>query len=402
MMPTASLIKLPVMIEAYRQAEEGKLSLDELLELRKEDQVPGSGILTDHFSPGLRVSLRDAIRLMIRYSDNTATDLVADRIGLASTAQTMAKLGWPETQLHSKVFRRDTSIAPDRSEKYVLVNAAQAAQAGASDVLSAPTAIDAVNANIPQLTSGASGELVETLQRTLNARSSAGLGVDGDFGPATESAVNQFQAQRELPVTGVVDVATWDALRPLVEQDDPVPAPDEINAQQFTRTSALDPQAPPVVSATAWAVMDMASGEIVSGNAGLDLLPNASTTKVMTALLVIESASSNPAALQEVVTFSQRADDTPGSTAAVRVGERVAVHELLFGLLLPSGNDAAVALAEHFGVRVAAEDKATGTDALAAYDRFVAAMNTRATSLGMQRTQIATVRHRRLRLRSSV
>jgi beta-lactamase class A len=45
-MPTASLIKLPIMVEAYRQAEEGKLDLKKQITLRQEDKVPGSGILT--------------------------------------------------------------------------------------------------------------------------------------------------------------------------------------------------------------------------------------------------------------------------------------------------------------------------------------------------------------------
>lgn len=119
-MPTASLIKLPIMLEAYRQAAVGQIALSDMLTLKAEDQVPGSGILTAHFSPGLTLSLRDAIRLMIRYSDNTATNLVIDHIGLPSTAQTMADLGWPETRLHSKVFRRDTTIALERSELYGL------------------------------------------------------------------------------------------------------------------------------------------------------------------------------------------------------------------------------------------------------------------------------------------
>ena len=119
-MPTASLIKLPVMIEAYRQVESGKVNLDQRIELRKEDMVQGSGILTSHFSAGTTLSLRDAIRLMIVYSDNTATNLVVDAIGLPSTTKTMKELGFPETQLNAKVFRGDTSIAPGRSKKYGL------------------------------------------------------------------------------------------------------------------------------------------------------------------------------------------------------------------------------------------------------------------------------------------
>ena len=119
-MPTASLIKLPVMIAAYDAVEKGKLSLDDMIELKKEDQVPGSGVLTSHFSPGTKISLRDAIHLMIVYSDNTATNLVLDKLGLPATNELMAKLDCPETRVNSKVFRRDTSIAPERSKEYGL------------------------------------------------------------------------------------------------------------------------------------------------------------------------------------------------------------------------------------------------------------------------------------------
>jgi beta-lactamase class A len=119
-MPTASLIKFPVRVEAYRQAEAGQVSLDAPVTLRAEDKVPGSGILTDHFSPGATFPLRDAIRQMIMTSDNPATNLVLDRIGIPSTAATMESLGYPETKIHSKVYRRDTSVFPERSVKYGL------------------------------------------------------------------------------------------------------------------------------------------------------------------------------------------------------------------------------------------------------------------------------------------
>ncbi len=78
-MPTASLIKFPVMIEAYRQSGEKKVDLGKTITLKKADKVPGSGILTDHFSDGVTLPLLDAIHLMIVYSDNTATNLVTRR-----------------------------------------------------------------------------------------------------------------------------------------------------------------------------------------------------------------------------------------------------------------------------------------------------------------------------------
>ena len=119
-MPTASLIKFPVMIEVYRQAAAGKVNLDAHLTLKKADKVPGSGVLTAHFSEGTSFPLRDAVRLMIAFSDNTATNLVLDAIGIGSTAATMETMGYPQTKIHSKVFRRDTSVFPERSKQFGL------------------------------------------------------------------------------------------------------------------------------------------------------------------------------------------------------------------------------------------------------------------------------------------
>ena len=119
-MPTASLIKFPVMVEAYQQAKDKKLDLDKTITLKKSDKVPGSGILTDHFSEGTTFPLRDAVHLMIAFSDNTATNLVLEEIGLGSTAAAMERMGYPNTKIHSKVFRRDTSVFPDRSRQFGL------------------------------------------------------------------------------------------------------------------------------------------------------------------------------------------------------------------------------------------------------------------------------------------
>ena len=119
-MPTASLIKFPVMIEAYRQAADKKVDLDSFITLKKEDKVGGSGVLNYHFSDGGTFKLRDAVRLMIAFSDNTATNLVLDAIGIGATAATMEKMGYPNTKIHSKVFHRETSVFPERSKKYGL------------------------------------------------------------------------------------------------------------------------------------------------------------------------------------------------------------------------------------------------------------------------------------------
>lgn len=120
-MPTASLIKFMVMLEVYQQVREGKLKLNDVIVLRKEDMVHGSGILTYHFSDGATFPLRDAVRLMIVFSDNTATNLVLDKIGIASTGQRMAEWGCPNTKIHAKVFKGSTtSIDPERTKKFGL------------------------------------------------------------------------------------------------------------------------------------------------------------------------------------------------------------------------------------------------------------------------------------------
>lgn len=120
-MTTASLIKLPVMVETYWQVAEGKVKLDTTLTLKKDDKVPGSGILTQHFSDGATFPLRDAVRLMIAYSDNTATNMVLDQIGIASTNARMEKLGLKNTKINAKVFKGSTtSVDPERTKKYGL------------------------------------------------------------------------------------------------------------------------------------------------------------------------------------------------------------------------------------------------------------------------------------------
>jgi beta-lactamase class A len=119
-MPTASLIKFPVMVETYRQAEAREVDLGKTLTLTKADKVPGSGVLTYHFSDGATFPLVDAVHLMIAFSDNTATNMVLDQIGLKSTAETMERMGYPNTKIHSKSFRRDTSVFPERSKQFGL------------------------------------------------------------------------------------------------------------------------------------------------------------------------------------------------------------------------------------------------------------------------------------------
>lgn len=150
---------------------------------------------------------------------------------------------------------------------------------------------------------------------------------------------------------------------------------------------------PPIVSARSWAIADAKTGKLLFGHKEEVPLPMASTTKLMTAWLVTRLAKKDPKVLEEEVTFSAFADATGGSSATIRAGERLCVRELLYGLLLPSGNDAANALAEHFGGRFEAPPKemvwpATPRPRPKPKDwyRFVAEMNRVAAALGMKDT----------------
>jgi beta-lactamase class A len=118
---TASLIKLAVMVEAYRQLDAKKVDFAKTLTLTKDDKVPGSGVLTEHFSDGATFPLRDAVRLMTVFSDNTATNMVLDQVGLKAVNEMTKELGLPETRINSKVYKRSTSsVDLARSEKYQL------------------------------------------------------------------------------------------------------------------------------------------------------------------------------------------------------------------------------------------------------------------------------------------
>jgi len=77
---SASVIKIPVMVLAYQLAEQGRLSLDERLTIRKEDIRGGSGIFRYH-DVGLQPTLRDVLMQMVITSDNTATDLAIGKVG---------------------------------------------------------------------------------------------------------------------------------------------------------------------------------------------------------------------------------------------------------------------------------------------------------------------------------
>lgn len=100
-MPTASLIKVPILVALYRAVEEGRFALSDRIQSREDQQVLGSGVLI-HLTPGVDMTVRDAAVLMIIISDNMATNMCIDQVGLDNVNQTMRDLSLEQTTL----FRR--------------------------------------------------------------------------------------------------------------------------------------------------------------------------------------------------------------------------------------------------------------------------------------------------------
>jgi beta-lactamase class A len=113
---TASVIKLSLMLQAFEQVKLGKLKLSAPVLLTRENQVPGSGILT-LMDPGLMLSLKDAITLMMTLSDNTATNMVIDVVGLRATNEMLVRMGLKDTYFYKKVFKKaDGPMPPDQKQ----------------------------------------------------------------------------------------------------------------------------------------------------------------------------------------------------------------------------------------------------------------------------------------------
>lgn len=99
---TASTIKVPIMAETFRQVAEGKIAWTDELILTREKKQGGSGILGE-FSDNSKLDLRTAVHLMIVLSDNTATNLVLDKVTSDAVNDYMAKLGLKDTLSMRKI-----------------------------------------------------------------------------------------------------------------------------------------------------------------------------------------------------------------------------------------------------------------------------------------------------------
>jgi beta-lactamase class A len=102
--PTASVIKIAVMAETMQQVADGALSLDAIVRLRDEARVGGSGTLRE-LHDGAEVTLRDLLHLMIVVSDNTATNLLLEKVGTLKVNARMEAYGLKQTKIFRPTFR---------------------------------------------------------------------------------------------------------------------------------------------------------------------------------------------------------------------------------------------------------------------------------------------------------
>lgn len=129
--------------------------------------------------------------------------------------------------------------------------------------------------------------------------------------------------------------------------------------------------APPELNASSWLLMDYDSGQILAKNNIDNKLPPASLTKIMTVYVAAGELAEGHLSLSDVVTVSEKAWRTPGSRMFIEVNDKVTVEELLKGIIIQSGNDASVALAEFIA----------GSEEV-----FASQMNAQAKRLGMLNT----------------
>jgi beta-lactamase class A len=166
---TASLIKVPILVTLYDLVAQNQLSLDDPITVLKIDQVPGSGVL-QHMKPGMTLTVNDAAKLMTILSDNTATNLVLDKVAIRRVWTKMEALGLPHTKVHSKTFQRFTSVAMDSSVKYGLGVTTPNEMAQLFELLALGKAVNpaADSAMLAMLANNADGEQMQRYVENLS------------------------------------------------------------------------------------------------------------------------------------------------------------------------------------------------------------------------------------------
>ena len=135
---TVSVIKIPIMVLAYRDAEGGRLSLDERHVIAAEEMRRGTGILQS-FAVGLNPTWRDLVTQMIITSDNTATDILIARLGLERVNQMLDALGYKETRLRMTIGQLFRGVWEQTDPRNASLSDRQVFERGFPDDAAAPS-----------------------------------------------------------------------------------------------------------------------------------------------------------------------------------------------------------------------------------------------------------------------
>lgn len=108
-MMAASVIKIPIMVEAFRQIKAGKIRKDDIYLLREEDKRPSCGAL-NRLHVGLPVTVQDLYNLMIILSDNSATNILIHMLGMENINQSMKDMGYRSIRVNRLLFDREASM----------------------------------------------------------------------------------------------------------------------------------------------------------------------------------------------------------------------------------------------------------------------------------------------------
>ena len=172
-----------------------------------------------------------------------------------------------------------------------------------------------------------------------------------------------------LPFLIMILTASYVFADDLSSLDDEFDISEILNSMESMETSS-NPSELPTINSRAYVVIDRKSNTILTGKNENQKKKMASTTKIMTCLVVIENAN-----LSDTVEISKKAASTGGSRLGLKTGDKITVIDLLYGLMMRSGNDAAVALAEYVSGSISS---------------FAELMNNKASELGLSNTHFVT------------
>lgn len=187
---SASTIKIPIMVEIYRQIDRGTLALDDIFVLTQDDICPGSGVLLQ-LHPGIELTVRDIIYLMMSISDNTATNMLIDLAGMDNVNEAIASLGMSHSALGRKM--RGVPASGNTPENWATPNDFR-------------TAIDAILTGAAASRESCDG-MIEMLSLQQNTRRVGRYFPEGTL-PGAARPVRSAMS-RTTPDSCAVHMATW-------------------------------------------------------------------------------------------------------------------------------------------------------------------------------------------------